>query len=178
MPVNELGKLFPIKIVDYSEQWVQLFYEESKLITASLPSSAIIKIDHIGSTAIPGLKSKPTIDILLQISEQADIQKLKETFESLDYMINEHPENPPPHFSYVKGYSQEGYTGQAYHVHVRYQGDWNEIRFRDYLIAHPELAKEYEVLKLELAEKYRNDREAYTDGKTEWINGVNARARE
>jgi GrpB-like predicted nucleotidyltransferase (UPF0157 family) len=67
----------------------------------------------------------------------------------------------------------EGFKGQAYHVHVRYRGDWDEIRFRDYLIKNKEVAKEYETLKLGLAEKYRNDREKYTNSKTEWIEKIN-----
>ena len=99
-----------------------------------------MKIDHVGSTAIPGLKAKPTIDILLQISEQIEIQKLKDTFKSLGYLINDHPENPAPHLTFVKGYTAQGFKGQAYHVHIRYIGDWDEVRFRDYLIKNKEIA--------------------------------------
>ena len=173
MTIAELGKLFPIIITDYSDKWIELYNSEAKLITDSFALTEIVKIDHIGSTAIPRLKAKPTIDILLQVSEQIDIQKLKDTFESLGYLINDHPENPAPHLTFVKGYTKQGFTGQAYHVHIRYHGDWDEIRFRDYLIKNKEIAKEYETLKLELAEKYPNDREAYTDSKTEWIEKIN-----
>lgn len=89
------------------------------------------------------------------------------------YRINDHPENLEPHLTFVKGYTKHGFRGQAYHVHIRYRGDWDEIRFRYYLIKNKEIAKEYETLKLELAEKYPNDREAYTDSKTEWIEKMN-----
>jgi len=173
MTISELGKLFPIIITDYSDKWADLYFSEAKMITDSFSKTEIIKIDHIGSTAIPGLKAKPTIDILMQISEQIDIQKLKDTFKSLGYLINNHPENPAPHLTFVKGYTKQGFKGQAYHVHIRSQGDWDEIRFRDYLIKKKKIAKEYETLKLELAEKYPNDREAYTDSKTEWIEKIN-----
>jgi len=170
---KELSNLFPIIIKDYSEKWPDLYTSEEKLITDSFSQTEIVRIDHIGSTAVPGLKGKPTIDILLQIAEQIDISKLKVTFKSLGYLINDHPENPAPHLTFVKGYTKQGFKGQAYHVHVRYCGDWDEIRFRDYLIKHKEIAKEYESLKLKLAEKYPKDREAYTDSKTEWIEKIN-----
>lgn len=173
MTIAELGQLFPIIITDYSYKWSDLYKEEAKLIIDSFSQTEIIRIDHIGSTAIPGLRAKPTIDILLQISEQIDILKLKDTFKSIGYLINDHPENPAPHLTFVKGYTKQGLKGQTFHVHVRYRGDWDEIRFRDYLINNKEIAKEYESLKLELAEKFTYDREKYTESKTEWIEKIN-----
>jgi len=171
--IAELGQLFPIIISDYSNNWPDLYALESKIVTDSFLKTEIVRIDHIGSTAIPGLKAKPTIDILLQVTEQIDIQNLKDIFKSIGYEVNNHPENPAPHLTFVKGYTNQGVKGQIYHVHVRYRGDWDEIRFKDYLIKHNDIAKEYECLKLELAEKYKNDREAYTDSKTEWIKKIN-----
>lgn len=173
LTIGELGKLFPIIITDYSDNWIDLFNSEAKQISDSFERAEIISIDHVGSTAIPRLKAKPTIDILLQVSEHIEIQKLKDTFKELGYLINNHPENPAPHLTFVKGYTEQGYKGQTYHVHIRYPGDWDEIRFRDYLIKNKGIAKEYETLKLELADKYPNDREAYTDSKTEWIEKIN-----
>ncbi len=177
MTLNELGQLFPIIIKDYTGKWSDLYNEEAKIITNSFSENEIVRIDHIGSTAIPGIKAKPTIDILLQVTKKIDIQKLKDVFKILGYQINDHIENPPPHLTFVKGYTKYGFKGQAYHVHIRYLGDWDEIRFRDYLIKHKEIAKEYEALKLELADKYPNDREAYTDSKTEWIEKINSLTR-
>lgn len=94
MTTEELGILFPIIISDYSDKWTELYFSEAKMITDSFSKTEIVRIDHIGSTAIAGLKAKPTIDILMQVSEQIDIQKLKDTFKSLGYLINNHPENP------------------------------------------------------------------------------------
>lgn len=175
--IAELGQLFPIIISDYSDKWPDLYALESKIITDSFSKAEIVRIDHIGSTAIPRLKAKPTINILLQVTEQIDIQKLKDTFKSIGYEIINHPENPAPHLTFVKGYTNQGFKGQAYHVHIRYRGDWDEIRFKDYLIKHNDIAKEYESLKLELAEKYKHDRELYTDSKTEWIKKINNKSR-
>ena len=80
--------------------------------------------------------------------------------------------------TFVKGYTSQGFKGQAYHVHIRFIGDWDEIRFKDYLIKHKDVAKEYEILKLKLADKFRNDREAYTNSKTEFIERINKLTRE
>lgn len=170
---EELGRLFPIEIHDFTEAWIELYDVEKKLITNSFTPSEIIRIDHIGSTAIPGLKAKPTIDILLQVSEQIDIQKLADVFTVLGYQLTQQPDNPPPHMTFVKGYTMQGFKGQAFHVHIKYKGDWDEIRFTAYLKKHKEIAKEYEALKLKLATKYKNDREAYTDSKTRFVERIN-----
>lgn len=172
MTAEELGQLFPVVIEEYNSAWPELYRAEEKRIAEAFASPEIEQIDHIGSTAVPGLKAKPTIDILLQISECLELQKLESTFQSLGFQVNHRPENPPPHLTFVKGYSVRGFEGQAYHVHVRYRGDWDEIRFRDYLIQHNDVATAYEALKLQLAKKYKNDREAYTEGKSEFIGKV------
>jgi GrpB-like predicted nucleotidyltransferase (UPF0157 family) len=173
MTLEKLGQIFPIIICEPSEKWQDFFQTESKLIADSFSKSDIVRIDHIGSTAIPELKAKPTIDILLQVSNQIDTQKLDDVFKPLGYQLTKQPDNPPPHMTFVKGYTNHGFNGQAYHVHIRYKGDWDEIRFRDYLINHKEIAKDYEDLKLQLADKYKNDREAYTDSKTNFIEKIN-----
>ena len=73
---------------------------------------------------------------------------------------------------FVKGYTKAGLKGQAFHIHVRHKGDWDEIYFRDYLIAHPEVARAYEELKINLVALFRNDREGYTGAKTDFVNRV------
>lgn len=173
MSLEQLGQLFPIILHDHSDTWISLYQTECNLIRSNLSPSDIVQIDHIGSTAIPGIKAKPTIDILLQIAEHTDINTIIKIFTSLDYHINERPDNPPPHLTFVKGYTPEGVKSQTYHVHIRYKGDWDEIRFRDYLINHKEYAKEYESLKLNLADRHHNDREGYTNAKTDFIEKIN-----
>jgi GrpB-like predicted nucleotidyltransferase (UPF0157 family) len=78
------------------------------------------------------------------------------------FIYNRQPGNPPPHMMFMKGYTPEGFKGQAFHVHVRYGGDWNELYFRDYLEEHPDVAAKYEALKMQLKGKYEFDRDAYT----------------
>ena len=168
----ELGKLFPIIISDPNPKWKEIYQIEKTNIIKLLGLDIVKRIEHIGSTAIPNLKSKPTIDILLEINDNVDANRIIELLKKLEYHFISKPENPPPHMMFAKGYSKEGFIGQTYHIHVRFEGNWNEIIFRDYLINNPEIAKEYSDLKLELAKKYKNNREAYTEGKTDFIKKV------
>lgn len=77
----------------------------------------------------------------------------------------------------MKGYTPNGFEGQALHLHVRYSGDWDELYFWDYLLLHPEVAKEYGIVKRKHKDKFENDREAYTQGKTEFISKITQQAR-
>ncbi|MDD5695131.1 MAG: GrpB family protein [Bacteroidales bacterium] len=177
MSKEELGKLFPILISEPDTRWSELFGLEEARIRKIFKKQDIIRIEHIGSTAVPGLKAKPTIDILLEVGRCLDNELIINKLKKLEYHCQYKSENPPPHLMFMKGYSEEGFTGQTYHIHVRYAGDWDELYFRDYLRRHHETAYEYGQLKLRLAEKYRNDREEYTEQKTEFIKHITALAR-
>jgi len=174
----ELGKLFPITVVDPDPSWPKIYASERDLLVRTLPSNVLVRIEHIGSTAIARLRAKPTIDMLLEISAGTDLQSLAALFNRLEYKVNTRPDKPPPHLTLVKGYTERGFSGQSFHVHVRYKDTHDEIYFRDYLRTHPATAREYEVLKDALAEKFRNDREAYTEGKSEFVKRVVGMARE
>jgi len=177
MTPEELGRLFPVSICEPDPAWPELFRQERDRITAACSKVHIISLEHIGSTAIPGLKAKPTIDILMQIPENSDTKCVIDAFHPLDYHFLPKPENPPPHMMFVKGYAPEGFRGQAFHVHVRYPGDWDEIRFRDYLRLHRDKTLEYEALKIRLAEEYQYDRDGYTHAKGDFIQKINTLSR-
>ena len=68
-----------------------------------------------------------------------------------------------------RGYTPKGFADKVYHLHIRHEGDNNEIYFRDYLNEHPKVAKEYEMLKLSLWKKYEHNRDGYTDAKSEFV---------
>jgi len=174
----ELGKLFPIILADHDGRWPRFYDEERAALLSALAEVPVLSVEHIGSTAVPGLRAKPTIDILVQVETSADNNAIIAAMRRSGYEYTERPENPPPHMMFMKGYTPEGFRGQAVHVHVRHPGDWDEPRFRDHLITHPDTAREYAALKEELARRFPNDREAYTDGKTEFIRRVMERARE
>ncbi len=177
MTNSELGELFPIIISDPNPDWVRIFENEKEKIIECIGKQNILSIEHIGSTAIPNLKAKPTIDILLEVPLSFNKEDLIEKVTALGYHYSAQPENPPPHMMFMKGYSLSGFVGQAFHIHVRFKGDWDEIYFRDYLRKHSEVAKEYEELKDRLSVLYRNDREKYTDKKTGFIKRVTETAR-
>ena len=90
----------------------------------------------------------------------------------------EKPNDPPPHIVFYRGYTPEGFKGQTVHIHVRYAGDWDELYFRDYLLAHPETAAEYGVLKQKLKNDYEYDRDGYTEAKGEFIRRITKETRQ
>lgn len=177
MNASELGQLFPIIITEHNPQWKLLYASEKAAIEQAVGQKKIARISHIGSTAVPGLPAKPTIDILLEIKKDTIIEDLTADIKNIGYHYSKQPDKPAPHMMFMKGYTLKGFAGQAYHLHVRYPGDWDELNFRDYLIAHPDVAQEYARLKRSLQAKYTNDREAYTQGKTEYIKQVTIKAR-
>ena len=79
--------------------------------------------------------------------------------------------------SFNKGYTPEGYAERVFHIHFHNVGDNDEIYFRDYLIAHPEIAKEYEALKMSLLPDYRNNRDGYTEAKSDFVRRITAMAK-
>lgn len=177
MSYSELGQLFPVIISDPDPNWIALFQEEKMMIINSLGVQNIISIEHIGSTSVPNLKAKPVIDILIEVPADFNKYEFIEKLSESGYLFTPKPENPAPHMMFMKGYTENGFRGQAYHIHVRYSGVWDEIYFRDYLLANPEIAKEYGELKVQSAMQYKNDREAYTNSKTEFIKRVTKIAR-
>ena len=167
---KELGRLFPIIISEPKSEWPDLFSEEKNKIIALLGEKTAIRIEHIGSTAVPNLSAKPTIDILVEIPKGEDIKsKIISIMTSNGY---NYMHDQTDHMMFVKGYTPDGFRGHCYHIHmgpIDHDGLWNRIYFRDYLKANPSAAFEYASLKKELALKYKYDRESYTEAKTEFI---------
>lgn len=178
MTNEELWKLFPIIISQPDPAWKKGYLVEKAVIEKNIGIDNIVRISHIGSTSAPNLPAKPTIDILLEIKEDTDLHRLIKAIKELDYLYSPQPNNPAPHMMFMKGYTPEGFKGQAYHLHVRYGGDWDELYFRDYLISHPNVTAEYGRLKLELQRKYEFDRDGYTAAKTNFIRRITKLARE
>lgn len=178
---NELGKLFPVIIAEPNSDWKKLFEIEKKILQGILGQNAI-RIEHFGSTAIPNLEAKPTIDILVEIpnndgKKEVIIKKMK----SENYHYIQRKDSPPPYIMVVKGYTNEGIKGQSFHIHMaekEHKGLWDRIYFRDYLIENQEIARKYEKLKRELAKKFKYDREAYTEGKSEFVRTITEEAKE
>ena len=177
MTNEELWELFPIILSVHNPIWVTSYSREKPVLKQAVGIQNIVRMNHVGSTAIPNLIAKPTIDILLEIRDNTDIERFISNMQSVGYIYSEQANNPAPHMMFMKGYTPQGFKGQAFHVHVRYSGDWDELYFRDHLLAHPEIADEYGKLKLELKKKYEHDRDGYTYAKTDFIKRITKLAR-
>lgn len=171
MSDEELGTLFPIILTEHKKDWAKLYDQEERILYDTIGKN-IYRIGHIGSTAVGQLIAKPTIDILLEINGETNTDELIKSLESIGYIYSPQPQKPAPHMMFMKGYTLQGFQGQAYHIHVRYTGHWDEPVFCHYLQTHPDVAHDYGELKKKLKEKYEHDREAYTEGKTEFIRHI------
>jgi GrpB-like predicted nucleotidyltransferase (UPF0157 family) len=170
-------KLFPIILEEHSPQWFDNYLIEKSFIEGVLGKDNIVRISHYGSTSIPGLIAKPTIDILLEISTTVNLAQFIEDMQDKGYVYVEQPNDPPPHVVFYRGYTPEGFKGQAVHIHVRYPGDWDELYFRDYLLTHPKTAAEYGELKQKQKNDYEFDRDGYTAAKGEFIRRITEETR-
>jgi len=164
MTLEELWQLFPIYLSEHKPYWKDWYNEEKTLLAALLPQTA--SFHHVGSTAIDGIMAKPIIDILIVVHSVAEVKKAADILDENGYIVMSASEN---RISLNKGYTENGYAERVFHLHVRLSGDVDEIYFRDYLNAHPAIAKEYEELKLRLATKFEHNRDAYTDAKSEFV---------
>nr|WP_246579288.1 GrpB family protein [Alkaliphilus flagellatus] len=169
MSLEELWKLFPVILKEHNPIWKDWYLQEKKLLMSAIGSQNIERINHIGSTAVNALIAKPTIDILLEITEDSDLKFLVSVIEENGYIFEKQPQKPAPHMMFVKGYKENGFAEKVFHLNVRYLGDWDELYFRDYLRLYADIAQEYGELKISLKGKYEHDRDGYTEAKTEFI---------
>ena len=176
----ERAALFPIILSEYNPAWANWFADEKERLIQLIGCEQIVRITHYGSTAVRGLTAKPTVDILLEIDENTDVEKLIASLPSPEYICLRQPTTPnstPPHLMFLKGYTSTGFAERVFHIHVRYPGDWDELYFRDYLINHPEVAAEYATLKRTLKDNYEYDRDGYTTAKSAFIQEITRQAR-
>ena len=164
MTLEELWQLFPIYLTEHQSCWREWYSEEEGLLKNILYSAE--RICHIGSTAIPTIWAKPIIDILVEIPRESNLLNYKDLIINNGYICMSQSENG---LSFNKGYTENGFAERVFHLHLRYTGDNNELYFRDYLIECPEVAKEYEELKLRLWKEYEHDRDGYTNAKAELV---------
>jgi GrpB-like predicted nucleotidyltransferase (UPF0157 family) len=166
-----------IFIADYDPSWPHLFEIEAAQIHEAL-GNLILAIEHFGSTAVPGLAAKPIIDILVgvpSLSESSPV--LVSNLEALGYRY--WCDNPDPaRMFFVKGLPPNG--PRTHHVHIvePHREQWERLLFRDYLRQYPEEAERYAQLKRDLAQQFQVDREAYTAGKTEYVQSVILKAKQ
>ena len=171
---DDWNTLFPVELVDHNPDWKWIFEKEKELIVQHVGEETILRVEHFGSSSIPGIKSKPYIDIIIEIPLGLLFDEdLVARFTELGYSHFKVPArgNIEAYSSFGKGYHPDGRKEQIFHIHMCPKENvmWQQIRFRDYLKTNPARAKEYEALKIQLASRFRNDRGAYVLGKTTFI---------
>ena len=166
LTLEELWELFPIFLVQHNEQWVEYYEEMKDFLYHILSDYQIQRISHIGSTAIKGIWAKNIIDILIEIGLDENMEAVSKVIESNGFIRMSSSTN---RVSFNRGYTENGFEEKVYHLHLRQEGDNNELYFRDYLNEYPHIAKEYEQLKLGLWKQYEHDRDGYTEAKSDFI---------
>lgn len=163
-----------IEFSDYNSAWPTMAMLETAILRKSSEALGLdLHIEHVGSTAIPGIKAKPIIDLYVGVQSIAAAKPLIPIIEQMGYQY--WAENPNPNkMFFVKGMPPFG-AGRTHHIHiVQYDSDYFKARviFRDFLIQHSNYAHEYECLKIGIAAKNNTDRESYTDAKSEFITKI------
>ncbi len=173
-----------VGIVPYDPRWPELFRREADHLRSSVPSALILRIEHFGSTAVPGLAAKPVVDMLVQVTSlRATRSKIAPILQAQGYEYFWRPsfgDDTPPWYAFFIRRNERGI--RTHHIHMvtcgrAFREHWDRLLFRVYLIDHPERARAYERLKKDLAAAHPNDRVAYTNGKTKFIQQITTRAR-
>jgi GrpB-like predicted nucleotidyltransferase (UPF0157 family) len=173
LPTTGYGRTYPISILPYDPAWPGRFEQEATRIRAALGPVAA-RVDHIGSTAVPGLGAKPVIDIQVSVPSMEPVDRYRVPLEGLGYEYRHDPDDDEHEYFFrdVGGV-------RASQIHVCPGGSEWELRhlaFRDHLRANPEDAARYEVLKRDLAARFPLDIGSYMDGKDAWIRAVEAQS--
>ena len=163
-----------INVVDYNPNWPSDFQEEAEAITNTL-GAEVIDIHHIGSTAVPGLKAKPIIDIILEVGCVERLDQHNAVMESIGYI-------PKGEFGIAgRRFYLKGVYSRTHHIHAFQANSLNvkrHLAVRDYLISHPHVAKEYGLLKVRCAEECGNDSNRYSAGKNAFVSACEQQALE
>ena len=162
----------PVEVVDYDERWPARFEAYADELRRALGMVAA-RVDHIGSTAVPGLAAKPVIDIQVSVDDVGAIDVYKPGLESIGLVHRPHPEEPEQR----EFFRPPG--RRIVHVHVVGTGSREERRqllHRDYLRAHPAAARQYGELKRRLAETFRDARQDYQAAKDPFLQSMGLEA--
>ncbi len=162
-----------VRVVACDPDWPARAAAEIARIDAALDGAAA-RIEHVGSTAVPGLAAKPIVDLLVTVEALGRRDRYVGPLEGLGYLFAPDPESPDLHF-----FGLPAERPRTHHVHVCAAGGEEERRhlaLRDYLRAHPAEVAEYAALKRELVARAPADRLAYIAGKEAYVRALERRA--
>lgn len=158
-----------IEIVAYDPRWVELFKRESDILHTLFPDSIT---EHIGSTSVVGLDAKPIVDIMVGF-ETLNSEEITPVIESIGYEHWKEDTFQHERLFFTKWDSEK--KERLMHIHATVIGSefWkDQLAFRNILRTKPQVAEEYAILKKQLAEKFKEDRDGYTEAKTAFIRSV------
>ena len=158
-----------ISILPYSAHWPELFASEAQVVRAALDAWLVAEVEHVGSTAVPGLSAKPIIDIMAPVRDLESSNQAIAAAESVSYCY--YPYKPDE----MHWFCKPSPAARTHHLHlIPWRSPlWHErLAFRNALRENSSLARQYENLKFELAARYPKDREAYTRAKGPFIASV------
>jgi GrpB-like predicted nucleotidyltransferase (UPF0157 family) len=165
-----------IVVSEYDAEWPRMFERERAAVGAAL-GDMVVSIEHVGSTAVPGLAAKPIIDLLVGVRSLVTARtRAPEPLRHLGYVLIPEYESWLPDEMFFR---KSGRGPWTHHLHVMEPSNpqWERrVLFRDYLRAHPEAASEYAALKKSLAARFGDDIAAYRDAKHEFVETVTAKA--
>ena len=155
-----------VELAEPNPAWPTLF-EQERLQLAQIAAGAFRHITHFGSTAVPGLRAKPIIDIMASVASLAQVDPMLPALDRFGY-------RPDDLVFHNRRFFRKPMTasGVAYHLHIVTNADWPDKHERlatDWLIAHPSVAAAYEALKQDLARQYPDDVPAYTAAKSVFL---------
>lgn len=168
-----------VAIAPYNPAWPAMFQAEADALFAQFGRDLIQRIEHFGSTAVPGMAAKPVVDLLIEVASldrvRAEIAPALEA-QGYDYLWRPtHGDVGEPFYAwFIKRNDSGERTHHLHMVEADFRSHWERLDFRDHLIAHPAQARAYEALKRRLAREHPHDRAAYTHGKSEFISRVMA----
>lgn len=174
-PGETHGRTREYGLVDYDPAWPASFEEEAGPIRDALGDIAI-RIDHVGSTSVPGLAAKPVIDIQVSVRSLIPRADVVDPLVAVGYRHSIDPIETEHEFL-SKGYDDG--RSRMVHIHLcEAGGAWERrhLAFRDELRRDPEAAAEYAALKRRLAAEHPRDIQSYVDGKTAFVSATEARA--
>jgi GrpB-like predicted nucleotidyltransferase (UPF0157 family) len=152
-------------VESYNPEWPGMFLELEKLLKPIFKNS--ISIEHVGSTSVPGMKAKPTIDMLVTVSKMSDLSDEREVMQELGYVLQENHLAPDSLLLYKE---HDGHKTENIHVFPIGSHGIDQFRkIRDYLKAHPERVQAYENLKENLVCEHPDDYLAYRKGKDSFL---------
>ena len=166
----------------YDHRWPERFEQERLHLLSCLPANLIRRIEHFGSTAVPGLSAKPIVDILVEVTSLDETQEqIVPILESQGYDYFWRPSSgndTPPFYAWFIKRDQNG--NRTHHIHMveSHFKHWDRLLFRDYLIEHPDIAIEYGNLKMRLTGVHPSDRIAYTQAKSDFVRQVTTIAKQ